>query len=150
MSFTIRAAVEADQATITSIVHAARINPRSLHWQRFMVAEVQGQIIGLRQVKIHKNGTREVASGVVLSEYRRQGISAQLMDALLAREHDVLYLMCDEKRSPYYQRFGFQRVPPTELPADFRREYRLGRIITTILSLFIGRKLRIIPMKREP
>ena len=150
MIIMIRPAGEADQATITAMVHAARINPRNLHWQRFMVAEIQGQIVGIRQVKIHKNGTREVASGVVLPEYRRQGISAQLMETLLAGEPGVLYLMCEEKRSPYYQRFGFQPVQPAELPADFRREYRIGRVVTTILSLFRGRKLHIIPMKRQP
>jgi N-acetylglutamate synthase-like GNAT family acetyltransferase len=90
MSITIRPAVEADQSTITALVRAARINPRNLHWQRFMVAEVDRQIVGVHQVKIHKNGTREVASGVVLPAHRRKGVSAQLMQALLAGEPGVL------------------------------------------------------------
>ena len=130
------------------MVRAARINPRNLHWSRFLVAEDQGRVVGVRQVKTHKDGTREVASGVVRPEYRRRGISAELMHALIAREPGPLYLMCDEKRARYYEQFGFCRVEPSALPSDFRREYRTGRIITSIPSFFIGRNVRIIPMKR--
>ena len=146
MSITIRPAVEADQATITSMVRAARINPRDLHWARFLVAEDRGHIVGVRQIRVHKHGTREVASGVVRSEYRRRGISAELMRALLARERSPLYMMCDEKRARYYEPFGFRRVEPSELPADFRKEYRIGRIVTLMLSLFARRNILIIPM----
>jgi hypothetical protein len=51
------------------MVREARINPRNLHWSRFLLAEEGGRIVGIGQVKIHKNGTREVASGVVRHEY---------------------------------------------------------------------------------
>ena len=149
MSITIRPTVETDQAEIKSLVRVARINPRNLHWSRFLVAEEGGRIIGVRQVKIHKDGTREVASGVVRPEYRRRGISAELMRALLSRERGPLYLMCDEKWARYYELFGFFRVGPSELPLDFRREYRIGRIITSMLSLFARRNVRLIPMKRS-
>lgn len=148
-SITIRPAVEADQTTIKSMVRAAHINPRNLDWARFLVAEEGGRLVGVRQVKIHKHGTREVASGVVHPEYRRQGISAKLMHALLARERGPLYLMCDEKWARYYERFGFQHVESSELPSEFRKEYRTGRIVTALLSFFVRRKIRIIPMKRN-
>lgn len=110
---------------------------------------MDGQIAGLRQVKPHRQGTREVASGLVLPEYRRQGISARLMREILAREKGPLYLMCDRQWATYYEQFGFEVVPPKDLPADFGREYRLGRFITRLLSLFARRKLRIIPMRRN-
>ena len=149
MSITIRPAVETDQAEIKLMVRAARINPRHLHWSRFLVAEEEGCIVGIRQVKIHKDGTREVASGVVRPEYRRRGISAKLMRAILDREPDPLYLMCDQKWAHYYEQFGFLHVEPSDLPPDFRNEYRTGRIITSVLSLLARRDIRLIPMKRE-
>jgi amino-acid N-acetyltransferase len=149
MSVTIRPAVEADRAEIESMVRSARLNPRNLHWNRFLVAEEKGRVVGIRQVKVHGGGTREVASGVVLPGYRRRGTSAELMRAVLARERGPLYLMCDEKWARYYERFGFCRGAPAELPPDFRKEYRIGRIVTSILSLFVRRRLRIIPMKRN-
>ena len=149
MSITIRPAVETDQAEIKSMVRAPRINPRHLHWSRFLVAEEEGCIVGIRQVKIHKDGTREVASGVVRPEYRRRDISAKLMRTILDREPDPLYLMCDQKWAHYYEQFGFLHVEPSDLPPNFRKEYRTGRIITSVLSLLARRDIRLIPMKRE-
>jgi len=145
----IRPARQEDQQTIVSLVRQAKINPRNLHWQNFLVAGQNGNVVGIRQVKVYEEGTREVASGFVLPEYRRQGISAQLMNALLACETGPLYTMVNEKRAPYYEQFGFRRVDVSQLPADFRKEYRIGRIITTLISIFRKDKIRIIPLKRE-
>ena len=148
MTITIRPAKAEDQETIVSYIRQAKINPRNLHWEHFLVAEDDGEPIGIRQVKIHKQGTREVASGFVLPDYRRQGISAELMNAILKREQGPLYLMCRDKRAAYYEQFGFRRVPFGQLPADFRREYWIGRIVTTLMSIFSNEPVRIIPMKR--
>jgi N-acetylglutamate synthase-like GNAT family acetyltransferase len=148
MALTIRPAQQEDQETIVSYIQQAKINPRNLHWQNFLVAEENGKAIGIRQVKVHAQGTREVASGFVLPEYRRQGISAQLMKEILSREHGALYLMCRDKRAPYYEQFGFRRANVNQLPADFLKEYRIGRIVTSLMSLFNKEKVRIIPMKR--
>ena len=149
MALTIRPAQQEDQETIVSYVRQAKINPRNLHWQNFLVAEEDHKIIGIRQVKTHTQGTREVASGFVLPEYRRQGISARLMKELLARENGPLYTMVNEKRALYYERFGFRRVDLSQLPADFLREYRIGRIVTSLMSIFRKEKVRIVPLKRE-
>ena len=150
MTITIRPARQEDQETIVSFIRQANLNPRNLKWQNFLVAEENGKIVGVRQVKVYEQGTREVASGFDLPEYRRQGISAQLMKALLARETGPLYTMVNEKRAPYYEQFGFRRVDVNQLPPDFRKEYRLGRIVTTLMSIFRKERIRIIPLKREP
>lgn len=150
MSITIRPARQEDQQTIVSFIQQAKLNPRNLHWQNFLVAEENGTIVGIRQIKVYPLGTREAASGFVLPEYRRRGISAQLMQELLARETGPVYTMVNEKRAPYYEQFGFRRVGVDQLPSDFRKEYRLGRIITTLLSLFRKDKIHIVPLKREP
>ncbi len=149
MAVTIRPAVEADAAQITTLVRAARINPRNLHWQRFMVAEDQGRIVGVGQVKRYPDGCRELASGVVLSEYQQQGISTRLIHALLARESGPLYMLLDARYVRHYEQFGFRPVPVSELPASLAKEYRLGRIITTIESLLRWRRIRIVPLRRE-
>lgn len=150
MNILIRPARQEDHETIVSFIRQAKLNPRNLNWQSFLVAEENGQIVGVRQIKVYEQGTREVASGFVLPEYRRRGISAQLMKALLARETGPLYTMVNEKRAPYYEQFGFRRVDVSQLPSDFRREYWIGRIVTTLLSLFRKERIRIIPLKREP
>ncbi|HEX6270418.1 MAG TPA: GNAT family N-acetyltransferase [Anaerolineales bacterium] len=149
MSVIIRPAVEADQSTIMSLIRQAKINPRNLHWERFLIAEENNQIVGIRQVKIHKQGTREVASGFVLPEHRHKGVSAQLMDEILRRENGPLYLMCDKKWKRYYEQFGFRAIRLAELPRDFYGEYLIGKIITTLIAIFTFRNLNIIPMKSE-
>lgn len=149
MTIHIRPAREEDQETIVSFIRQAKLNPRNLKWQNFLVAEDNGNVVGVRQVKVYEQGTREIASGFVLPEYRRQGISARLMEALLARETGPLYTMVNEKRAPYYEPFGFRRVDVSQLPSDFRNEYRIGRIVTTLRSLFSRDRVHIIPMRRE-
>ena len=149
MSMIIRAATQADQSTIVSMIREAKTNPRNLHWEHFHIAEEDGKIVGIRQVKVHKEGTKEVASGFVLPEYRRRRISAELMNEILSREKGTLYLMCRDRRALYYEQFGFQKVDSKQLPRDFYNEYRIGRIITTLVSIFSKDQVRIIPMKRE-
>lgn len=149
MTVNIRPAAESDQGRIVQLIRQARLNQRNLYWSNFLVAEVAGEVVGVRQLKRHPQGTREIASGFVLPAYRRQGISARLMNEILSRESGPLYLMCDQKWTGYYEGFGFRKVEPRELPADFGREYSLGRIITTFLSLFARRKIRVVPMKRD-
>jgi N-acetylglutamate synthase-like GNAT family acetyltransferase len=145
----VRSATEADQPVIAALIRGARLNPRNLHWTRFLVAEDAGRIVGVRQVRVHSAGTREVASGFVIPEYRRRGISARLMREILARERGPLYLMADEKWVPYYEPFDFRQVSPAALPRDFAGEYRMGRIVTTILTVFAAHRVRIVPMRRE-
>jgi len=62
MTVTIRPARQEDQETIVSLIRQAKINPRNLHWEHFLVAEEDGKVVGIRQVKLHAQGTREVAS----------------------------------------------------------------------------------------
>ena len=149
MAIAIRPARQEDQEAVVSLIRQAKLNPRNLHWQSFLIAGECRMIVGIRQVKIHEHGTREVASGFVLPEYRRQGISARLMSELLRRQTGPLYTMVNEKRAPYYEQFGFRRVAVDQLPADFRKEYRIGRVVTSFMSLFRKDKIRIVPLKRD-
>jgi N-acetylglutamate synthase-like GNAT family acetyltransferase len=62
MTVTIRPARQEDQQTIVSLIRNAKISPRNLHWGHFLVAEEDGKVVGIRQVELHAQGTREVAS----------------------------------------------------------------------------------------
>jgi amino-acid N-acetyltransferase len=149
MTISIRPARAEEQPIIISLIRQAKISPRNLHWDHFLVAEENEQVVGIRQVRVHAQGTREVGSGFVLPEYRHQGLSARLMNEILSREKGTLYLMCRDKWAFYYEQFGFRQVYIDQLPRDFRKEYQIGRAITSLVSIFIKDKVRIIPMKRE-
>ena len=147
----IRPAIKEDRFKIRSLVYRAFLNPTSLNWRRFWVAEIEKEIVGVRQIKLHNDGTQEVASGVVNSNYRHQGISRLLMTGLLKGERGTLYLMCDEKWTNYYNQFGFERESITNLPSSLLRQYNILRTIYVLASKVIhGDKFQLAPMIRPP
>ncbi len=149
MEATIRKAEKRDRLHIRAIVCRACLNPINLDWRRFVVAETEGRVIGIRQVRILADGTREVASGVVVPDFRRRGISRRMMEYLLERERRPLYLMCDGKWEHYYRQFGFQPADRSDLPNSFHREYVILKILyETASRLILGERMNSIAMKR--
>jgi N-acetylglutamate synthase-like GNAT family acetyltransferase len=150
MSFTVRRAERKDRFTIRVMVYRACLNPFGINWERFVVAEADGRVIGVRQVRILRDGTREIASGVVLPAFRRLGVGTRLMESLLERERGPLYLMCDGKWEHYYRQFGFQVVENEDLPGSFRREYGIMRILFETASRVVLRQdMSLITMKGQ-
>jgi N-acetylglutamate synthase-like GNAT family acetyltransferase len=147
MAVIIRPAVAADQSAITMIVHAARISPTGLDWPRFLVAEESGGLIGVGQVKPHRDGSREVASIAVVPEWQRQGVGTAIVRGLIARESGVLHLMCLSTNAPFYERFGFGRIEREEMPPYFRRIARLAGVFELLAR---GDERRLTVMRREP
>ena len=141
----LRTAADRDQATIRRIVRAAGINPTGLQWPRFIIAEDAGDVVGVGQVKPHRDGTRELASIAVIPGRRRQGIGSAIVNALIEREHDeVLHLTCRSELQGFYERFGFQRIERREYPVYF------GRRLPLLNALLRPFRIRIIVMRRDP
>jgi len=51
---TLRPATAADQAIIVQIIEEADINPNNLDWERFLLAEIDGHVVGTGRVKPQK------------------------------------------------------------------------------------------------
>jgi amino-acid N-acetyltransferase len=127
---TLRSAAQQDAGIIRRLVQQARINPTGLDWQRFIVAETEtGQVIGCAQIKPHQDGTRELASLVVIPEWRGKGVARALIEDFIAREKETLYLMCRAGLIPFYTKFGFKALRPEEMPAYYRRMYNIVRFL---------------------
>jgi amino-acid N-acetyltransferase len=130
---TIRSAELSDQKTIQKLIQQAHINPTGLAWERFLVAVDQnGKVIGCGQIKPHSDGSRELASIAVIPEYRHQGIASALIEQLLAKSTEELYLMCRSSLGPFYEKFGFQSIEGNDLPPYFKRMKRLARLIKSL------------------
>ncbi len=147
MGYQIRPATEADQPAITALVRGAGINPFSLRWTRFLVAEAANRIMGVAQFKPHGDGSGELASLAVASDRQGAGIGAALIDAWLSRERGTLYLMCADRLEGYYARFGFRRIEAGEMPPYFRRMIRVAQLFTRVATLF-GQARQVIVMRR--
>jgi N-acetylglutamate synthase-like GNAT family acetyltransferase len=113
------------------------------------VAEVDGKIVGVGQVKPHEDGSRELASIAVIPDYQRRGIASRIIETLLEREKEPLYLMCEAKNEKLYERFGFRRIEPPEMPGDLRRNYRFARLIRPLVALLMHYDLQIIVMHQR-
>lgn len=127
MEFRLRAAGMGDQAAIQQLIRAVGINPSGLDWQRFVLAvDGQGEMIGCGQVKPHRDGSRELASIAVVEAWRGRGVARAMIEHLMATAGPPLWLMCNSKLIPLYERFGFQEVREAAgMPPYFRRIIRI-------------------------
>ena len=146
----IRRATVGDQAAISRLVRQARLNPRGLDWRRFVMAEAGGAPIGVAQVRRHPDGSRELASLVVLSEHRDRGVAARMIDALLTDEPGPVFTLVDRRHAQHFTRWDFPPVAPADLPRSMTQQLRIGRVATTIGSLLIHRRIRLLPLRRPP
>jgi amino-acid N-acetyltransferase len=107
------------------MVRDARLDPTTpLRIEHTLIADIDGKVVGVGQIK-HHPGCQELGSLVVLPEYRRHGIGAQLITALEARAERPLYLVCLKAKEPYYARFGYTRIFYPDMPRYFRRRMPL-------------------------
>jgi N-acetylglutamate synthase-like GNAT family acetyltransferase len=136
----VRPARADDQATILKMILREGLDPSTLDWRNFNVAEVNGEIAGIAQVKPYRD-CREFGSLAVLPQFRRQGVGAALVKAGLARERGDLYLLCRIERVPYYAKFGFRAIAPDDAPRTLQRKLRLTR-------LFAAFGVSVVCMKR--
>ncbi|HYR48943.1 MAG TPA: GNAT family N-acetyltransferase [Candidatus Eisenbacteria bacterium] len=144
MPLNVRPATEADQPTIRRFVKDARLNPMSLNWPNFVVAEEAGTVVGVGQVKPHGDSSRELASIVVEPARQGQGIGSAVIKTLLASNPGVvLHLTCRSELQGYYERFGFRRLRRAEYPPYFSRLIPLVNVI----GRFAG--FQILVMRRE-
>jgi N-acetylglutamate synthase-like GNAT family acetyltransferase len=131
--FNLRAATEADDPIIRELVHLGRINPTGLHWQRFILAETnEGMVVGCGQIKPHGDGSDELASIVVHSDWRGGGIARMIIEDLVASHPGELYLMCRSELGLLYEKFGFRAIPSEKMPRFFRRISRLAGLLGSL------------------
>lgn len=107
-------------------MYAEHLNPLDLNWRHFTLAvEPGGQTAGFAQIKTHGDGSRELASLIVLPAWRGQGVARLLIEHLIRREPPPLYLTCESRLVPLYRKFGFEEISPAEMPPYFRRLARM-------------------------
>ncbi|MCW5876267.1 MAG: GNAT family N-acetyltransferase [Anaerolineales bacterium] len=129
-AFHVQSAEEAQAAAIRDLVRSSGINPTGLASERFLVALTpSGELIGCVQVKPHADGSRELASLAVAPAWRGRGVARALMGAILAQHPGELYLMCQSRLGPMYEKFGFQAISSEQMPTYFRRVSKLAGMV---------------------
>ena len=132
-SFNLRPAQESDAEAIRTLIQKVHINPMGLNWQRFTLAvDGTGEMIGCIQVKPHRDGSQELASLAVEPEWQGHSVGRALVQHVLSRHPGPLHLTCRASLGPYYEQFGFSTLSPDEMPAYFRRFYRLFNLLKAL------------------
>lgn len=146
----IRPATEQDQARIVEMIREAQLYPLGLKWERFLVADADGAVVGIVQLKTHRGGAQELGSLAVIPERQTEGIGGKLIRALLAKTSGPVYLDCHISREPYYERFGFRRAQWHELPLDFKFIRLFLLLVAPVANLATKGKFQVLIMMREP
>jgi N-acetylglutamate synthase-like GNAT family acetyltransferase len=146
----IRPATENDQARIVEMIREAQLYPLGLKWQRFLVAEADGAVVGIVQLKTHQDGAQELGSLAVVPERQKEGIGGKLIRALLAKTAGAVYLDCHISREKFYEHFGFRRAYWRELPLAFKFIRLFLLAVAPFANLATKGKFQVLIMKREP
>jgi amino-acid N-acetyltransferase len=138
----IRPATEEDQPAIRALARAERVKPIGLNWPNFVVAVDGEAIVGAVQMRKHGDGTRELGTLVVRSDARGKAIAARMIDALLARQQERVYMITGEAYAAHYARWGFRAIDLASAPSSIRRNYLMGSIGGGMISMLMGRSRR--------
>ena len=147
-NYTLRPARETDFPSIKKLIYAGEINPMGLDWKRFVVAVgLEGKVIGCGQLKPHGKETLELASIVVSSEYRNQGVGRAIIEHLLVESPRPLYLMCRSRLEPLYEKFGFRAIAYEDMPRYFQRIAKLAGWVEAVARSGEGDGLSVMKLK---
>jgi N-acetylglutamate synthase-like GNAT family acetyltransferase len=129
VDFVLRPATEKDHPAIRALIRQVRINPASLDWRRFTVAESgSGDLIACGQLKPVPGGLWELASLAVRPTFRKMGVANAIIKQLCSNSPRPLYLTCRSALGVLYQKYGFEIVNSHEVPRYYRRLQRLAGI----------------------
>lgn len=124
----LRPARATDAPAIRALVRRERLNPFGLSWQRFVVADAAGTVVGCAQVKPHRGGP-EFASLVVAPGWRGRGLAAALINHFVKQQTEPLWLMCAARLMPFYEQFGFRpAMSASTMPPFFRYLFLVSRL----------------------
>lgn len=115
---------ELERSSIINILNVVSGDTSNIDLKKFLVLECENRIIGCVRIK-EINGFFELASLAVLPEYRNQGIGTHLVKEILLIESNKrpIYLLCHQRNQLFYNRLGFSKEDPVDLPIVLNKEY---------------------------
>jgi N-acetylglutamate synthase-like GNAT family acetyltransferase len=146
-ALSVRWAGAEDEQAILAMVRKAPLLQAGVTWRGFMVAEEAGRVVGAGRIKHLPDGSRELASLVVVPERRGHGIAAVIVRALLAASPPPVYGFCLSHLREYYETFAGHVVDASTLPPSILREYRYVDRCNRVLGWLQGKTYKLIAMR---
>ncbi|MQA88624.1 MAG: pyrroline-5-carboxylate reductase [Gemmatimonas sp.] len=122
----------------------------------FLVAEVEGAVVGCVSLRIHSPSLAEVASLAVEEGHHGLGIGRRLVQAAVLRSHarGVRRVFAFTMRENLFLQLGFRSVPVTDFPQKLVTDYggialAAGRKAAVVLDLEAS-QIRALPPRLPP
>ncbi len=144
--FSLRHAERSDARAIRRLIYLVGNNPLGLDWRHFWIVTADSAgLVACGQIKVHRDGSRELASIAVSPEFRGMGLARVIIEKLLRETASPTYLTCRASLGAFYNRFGFQTLSNVaEMPLYFQLAWRAASIIRK----FIPRAGEMLVMRR--
>lgn len=133
-----REATAQDEPTIREMIKAEQLDPTSLNWRHFLIAEDGETVVGIGQIKAYP-GCRELGSLVTHPDYRGRGIATRMIAQLEERATFPLYLLCAHWNEAFYERNGYVTIPWRAAPWILK----LKTLPAPLIRLIFKAKIRI-------
>ena len=142
MAIVVREAAVADGGAIRALVRSApQMNPTGLDWPNFVVAELDGGLVGVAQLRPTGAGAVELGSLVVRPDQRGQGLAGRLIAAALARATGRVLIVTSVASAGFYTPWGFRRIAPWQAPSKVWLNHTIGQS-ATVLRMLRGQRPR--------
>jgi GNAT superfamily N-acetyltransferase len=143
----LRPALEADQPLIRQmVVKEAGLDPTSLHWSHFIIAELGAEVAGLGQIRPYR-GCPELGSIFTRPQFQGRGIAGAIILRLVANwpAPGPIYLECQGHMATYYQQFGFRKIPWQQAPMPLKLKAGVGAFLSRIFNF----KMAVMRLDRQ-
>jgi N-acetylglutamate synthase-like GNAT family acetyltransferase len=126
----LRRGIAQDTLTLAGLIAKEGMNPFLGDPRTFIVYETSdGRVVGCGNVR-----GSELASLVVATAYRRQGIASSIVKELLKENSGRdLFLLTLDTSAPFYGQFGFHICDDSEISAGMRIEKFLGNRVAPLV-----------------
>ena len=127
----VRDAKNRDEVWLLDHIEAMELDDAAFRSRDYVIAidEQTGDRAGFGRIRIHRTDDTkhcELTGIGVLESWRGQGVGAHVVERLVTTGRDkgfeVAYTLTSE--SGYLEQFGFERIPPTQLPPVLRDRLR--------------------------
>jgi len=102
---------------IKKLIQQFELDNRDLHCQQFLVAKVGDEVFGFGRLR-KRNYCIELCSLGVVDEERLKGVGTQLVQSLIQKADEALYLVCIIPT--FFEPFGFRIVD--DFPYDMQEK----------------------------
>ena len=150
MTLAVRPARESDQASIYDLARNERVNPTNLHWFNFFVASIDARVIGIVQLRRHRDGSRELGTLIVKASHRGNGLGQQVVDAVMAQNGGRIYTITRASNASTCDRWGLQVLDAKTAPRAVKRNYMMGAYGGRLIALVQRRRANKLVIMERP